>query len=206
MSETSREYWQNTRRYAKNAEEIKVGEPSYYGRQQFDGEWSGNVVSDKVGALLVAAEVPREWSVLEVGCNCGRNLNLLHGIGYKNIRGVEISSEAAEYAWAVYPAIANRITVSDAQSFLAVCPPNSYDVIFTQSVLMHVPPEEDYLFAQMARVARKIILTCEIEMNQISCLARHKFARNYKDVFEALGWKQLLEAEDDRRILRIFKK
>jgi 2-polyprenyl-3-methyl-5-hydroxy-6-metoxy-1,4-benzoquinol methylase len=198
MSETSREYWQNTKRYARNAEEIKVGEPSYYGTQR--------IISDKIGTLLVAAEAPREWSILEVGCNCGKNMNWLHSIGYKNIRGVEISSEAAEYAWSVYPTIADRIVVSDAQSFLAMRYPNSYDVIYTQSVLMHVPPEEDYLFAQMSRVASKIILTCEVEMDQISCLIRHKFARNYKDVFEALGWKQLLDAKDDRRALRVFKK
>ena len=62
------------------------------------------------------------------------------------------------------------------------------------AVLQHIPPENDEVFAHIARLGKYNLLTIEDESYSSS---RH-FPRNYKVVFEKLGlrqirgWKQLV--------------
>ena len=199
MSETSREFWRDPFKYATNETEVQFGTPSYYTNPD-----TTRVISQNIIRILADAGAKKTWNILEIGCNCGRNLDYLAREGYTNIAGVEINPAAVEYAWRVHPDIAKHIRVADAQSILAMCCPEAFDLIFTQSVLMHVPPEDAYLFGQMARVAKKMILTCEVEMGQGGNLMRHKFARDYCEVFERLGWTQIFETEEQRRTVRVF--
>ena len=197
MGETSREFWRNPDTYARNEKEVGFGEPSFYAEAQF------NYISEQIVRMLELVEADKAWKVLEVGCNCGRNMDHMLRAGYEDIEGVEINPKAVEYAREHFPEVASGMTVSDAQSFLATKPPGSYDLIYTQSVLMHVPPEDDYLFEQMARVAGKMLFISEVEV-QAGNLLRHKFNRNYREVFEALGWRQILLKPHDRRVMRVF--
>ena len=199
MSELSREYWRDPGKYGKTEREVVFGRPRYYADQDL------LVISHSLATMLERVAAEKEWSILEVGCNCGRNINHLADKGYKNVTGVEINPESAEYAWDVFPNIASNITVSDAQSFLAMCWPNRFDIVYTQSVLMHVPTEDEYLFGQMSRVASRFLLICEVE-KKYGSLLRHKYARNYQEVFEPLGWKQIDLASDGIRTLRMFRK
>ena len=197
MNETSREFWRNPDTYARNETEVGFGEPSLYAREEY------NHISEQIVRMLEASGADKEWRVLEVGCNCGRNIGHMLRAGYKNIEGVEINPQAVEYARTYCPEAANRMTVADAQSFLAMKPTDYYDLIYTQSILMHIPPEDDYLFGQMTRVASKMLFVSEVEV-QGGNLLRHKYNRNYKDVFEALGWKQVLHEPNGRREMRAF--
>jgi SAM-dependent methyltransferase len=163
------------------------------------------MISEAIEKALRATGAKESWHMLEVGCNCGRNLNYLYESDYKNVYGVEINPAAVEHAWQVFSGIARKIVVSDAQSFLAMRPPNDYDLIYSQSLLLHVPPEDDYLFGQMARVAKRGVLTCEAETNAGS-LRRHKYDRNYKAVFGGLGLRQIYKMEQGRRTIRVFAK
>ena len=199
MSETSREFWRNPARFARTEVEAAVSAPDHY----LEGH-THLISAALLGALKRVAD--KNWTVLEIGCSCGRNIGHLMGDGYKHVAGVELNPEAVESAWEVHPRVAERIKVSDAQSFLAQCRPASWDIIYTQSLLMHIPPEEDYLFKQMARVAGKIILTCEVELAPGGPLARHKWGRNYKNVFVEIGWKQVYSEPNKRRTIRVFKK
>lgn len=199
MIETSREYWRDGQKYARDISEHVFVEPSFY------AEASTILISEAIEKVLRATGAKEHWRMLEVGCNCGRNLNYLYESDYKNVYGVEINPVAVEHAWQVFPSIAKKITVSDAQSFLAMKPPNDYDLVYSQSVLMHVPPEDDYLFSQMARVAKMGLIICEVETNA-GCLRRHKYNRNYKNVFEGLGMTQIHKATDGHRTVRSFAK
>jgi SAM-dependent methyltransferase len=198
MTETSREYWRDPYKYATNDGEQLFGTPSYY-LDPFN-----QTISENIERILSEYGIDRNWRILEIGCNCGRNLDYLSRKGYTRVAGVEINPAAVEHAWRVLPHVAKNMVVSDAQSFLAMSKPKTWDVIFTQSILMHVPPEDSYLFGQMARVADKMILTCEVEMGQRGDLMRHKFARNYGEVFTKLGWKQVHAEPERRRTVRLF--
>jgi len=197
MNETSREYWRNPHTYARNDKEVVFGTPAFYSEQTF------NPISEQIVKLLEMSGADKEWKVLEVGCNCGRNMVHLLRAGYENVDGVEINPEAVEHAREFFPSVAGAMTVSDAQSFLAMKPTDYYDLVFTQSVLMHVPPEDDYLFKQITRVASKMLFISEVEI-QSGNLMRHKFNRNYREVFEALGWRQVLLKPHGRRTMRVF--
>ena len=197
MSETSREYWRNPDTYARNAAEVRFGEPRIYAAARF------NYISEQIVEMLEMVGADKEWKVLEVGCNCGRNMVHMLEAGYENIEGVEINPEAVEHAREYFPGVAGMMTVSDAQSFLAMKPSECYDLILTQSILMHVPPEDDYLFKQIARVSSKMLFISEVEV-QIGNLRRHKYDRNYREVFEALGWRQVLLRLNGRRMMRVF--
>ena len=196
--ETSREYWRNPRSYATPAE-LHISEPKYF-TQDYLG-----ALSDWIIENLCNAGLEKRHRILEVGSNCGRNLQRLFDNGFTNVFGVEISPEAVDDAWMVHPQIADRIMCASAQSYLAMQRSGSFDAIFTQSILMHIPPGEDYLFEQMARVARYLILTNEVE-NAAGILARHKFARNYREVFEdRCGWKQVFKGAHSTCTTRVFR-
>lgn len=199
MSETSREFWRDPDKYSRTDMEENYGTPYFYLSDHSEG------TSRAIERVFAHVGVQKEWSILEVGCNCGRNIAYLQEAGYLNVTGVEINPGAVEYAWGALPDAARAMTVSDAQSFLAMKAPCSYDIIFTQSVLMHVPPEDEYLFGQMARVASKGVLTCEVEV-QVGELMRHKFNRNYCTIFEGLGLTQIGAQSERRRAIRMFRK
>ncbi|MGA7648843.1 MAG: methyltransferase domain-containing protein, partial [Terriglobales bacterium] len=44
------------------------------------------------------AEIPRSASILEVGCNLGNQLILLHDMGFENLSGIEIQGEIVKRA------------------------------------------------------------------------------------------------------------
>jgi hypothetical protein len=66
-------------------------------------------------------------SLLEVGCNVGRNLNDLHRAG-----------------------------VGPAETVLPTYAPRSVDLVFTMAVLEHIHPASRTVFAEIARVARRL--------------------------------------------------
>ena len=126
--------------------------------------------------------IPLSYSILEVGCNVGRNLNALWQAGYRLLNGVDINPEAVHMMSAVYPSLGADVTVSPLESF----PFGLYDVIYSMAVLCHIHPDSEGIFRRMAESA-KIILTIEDEHGKGT---RHH-ARNYEQVFSQLGFVQV---------------
>jgi SAM-dependent methyltransferase len=138
---------------------------------------------------LLSAHAPRDASVLEVGCNAGRNLAYLHAAGYTRLAGCDISGPAIALLRATYPELAAvSVLEGPAEELLATLPSDAYDVIVTMAVLEHVHPDSGSVFADMARVARTII-TVEAEAARTWRI----FPRNYRMVFERLGFAQVEE-------------
>ncbi len=83
------------------------------------------------------AEIPRSASILEVGCNLGNQLILLHEMGFENLSGIEIQGEIVKRAqsrapWAgVTEGSALKIPFRDA----------SFDLVFTSGLLIHIAPQ-----------------------------------------------------------------
>ena len=144
-------------------------------------------------------------SILEVGCNVGRNLACLYVHGYDRVEGIELSKDAVELGRKRFPFI--KIQNEEAEKALSEF--KSADVVFTMAVLEHIHPENEGVFYQMARVAEKYIITIEAE----AFVSWRHFPRNYKDIFEPLGYEQV-KVMNCARIkglgkdydLRVFKK
>jgi SAM-dependent methyltransferase len=65
---------------------------------------------------ILSPLITTEHSILEIGCNIGRNLNHLWQAGYKSVRGIEISEHAVKRLRIEYPCLAGaQIDVGPAE-------------------------------------------------------------------------------------------
>ena len=127
--------------------------------------------------------------IMELGCNCGTNLEILRSNRYKNLSGVEINSDAIGLMSRVYPKLyaQSSIIVGSFEDSLFKIPSNSMDVLFSMAVLMHVHPSSNQVFSEMVRIAARYIVVVEQEYGN----CEYVFARNYKRVFTNLGCEQI---------------
>ena len=139
--------------------------------------------------------------ILEVGCSCGRNMLELHKRGY-TVKGIEINPAALDVA---FEPIAEFIEIQSIEDYL-MNTKEKFDVIVSSNVLMHIPPESEWVFAELAS-RTKYLVTLERESFSGHL---YKWARNYQSVFENLGMVQLfgnpcgLESLPPTVILRTF--
>jgi SAM-dependent methyltransferase len=129
-------------------------------------------------------------SILEIGCNAGRNLAWLHQAGYTRLSGIEISPAAVQALTAAHPGLAAAATLHTApvEDVIRTFPDNAFDVVFSMAVLVHIHHDSDWVMAEIARICGACLITIEDEQNETP---RH-FLRNYKALFEALGLVQVL--------------
>ncbi len=145
-------------------------------------------------------------SILEIGCSVGRNIYYLQDAGYANITGIEINPTSARFASTGFESYAStkqiEIINSSIEDYYRASHAQ-FDVIFTQSVLMHLPPSSEWVFQSMAQQASKLIVTHEVE-DTGGDGAEIKWSRNYKDIFGALGFKQIGATNYSPQVLRVL--
>ena len=101
-------------------------------------------------------------SILEVGCNVGRNLHHFWGRGFRNLAGIEVSQAAVRRLRDSYPDLGGiPVMVGPAELLLPGLPAASYDLVFTMAVLEHIHPSQSRLFSEIARASRKYVLAIE---------------------------------------------
>ena len=136
-------------------------------------------------SILEALKVKKDASILEIGCNSGRNLMYLWKAGYRNLAGIEINPDAVDLMRQKLPYLDANVMVGPAEELLwGIKRP---DVIFTVAVLVHIHPDGDFIFELMKDKTKKYIVTLE---DEVSNKDRH-IRRNYQDVFERLGMRQV---------------
>jgi SAM-dependent methyltransferase len=119
--------------------------------------WRSQTVIDVLSPLIA-----KEDSILEMGCNFGRNLNHLWQAGFTRLRGMEISEHSVMRLRLSYPSLADVIIdVGPAEASIQRLGDRSVDVVFTMATLEHVHPDSRYLFREIARVTRKYVLAIE---------------------------------------------
>lgn len=128
-------------------------------------------------------------SVLEIGCNVGRNLAHLHDAGYRRLIGIELNGEALAVLRATYPSLGSTATLVNApvEEAISEMLDQSVDIAFTMAVLEHLHPDSEWVFDEMVRVTGSTIVTVEDEHG----VSRHHTPRDYRTVFEARGLRQV---------------
>jgi SAM-dependent methyltransferase len=158
---------------------------------------------------LVQEIAPPDARILEVGCNVGRNLNALRQAGYGDLTGIEINSAALDILRERQPELAAVATLRNesVEDAARTFRDGEFDVIYTVAVLEHIHTSSEWVFAEMARAARRGVITMEDER---TTTWKH-FPRNYRDAFEAVGLKQVKEvplgpeqALDEGFVARVF--
>lgn len=147
-------------------------------------------------------------SIFEIGCNVGWNLNFLYKNEYNNLYGLEINNKAIQLMKLNYPKMYENSSIiySSIENKIKSYKDNEFDCVFTIAVLQHIHPESSWIFKEISRITKKYLMIVENELDS----NWRVFNRNYKVIFEELGFKQIEEyecGEDlERYKMRIFKK
>jgi len=161
-------YWQNP--------SDKENSPEAYSRHTERSDYLLSLMSKYVG---------KQDSILEIGCNVGRNLNTLFNSGFKNLTGVEISKEAVEESRRQYPHLEVPLVNSSVEDWVEEG--EEFDCIFSMAVMIHLPYESDWVLEEISKKARKVLITIEDEEN----VTWKHFPRKYGEIFIKYGWKEV---------------
>ena len=142
----------------------------------------GEAKSQFAVSLIVGLAPSRSSSILELGCNVGRNLEYLRIAGYKNLSGIEISPRALPVREKHFPDLDIDYYEGRIEDWIVDF--GEYDVVFSLAVLQHIHPNSEWIFPEIARVAKKGIVTIEDESGDTKAL----WPRNYGEIFTGLGW------------------
>jgi SAM-dependent methyltransferase len=152
-------------------------------------------VTNFVCEMMLRYVAPHE-SILELGSGTGRNLAGLHLVGYSDLYGIEISPATIEVGrkhWDVM----NKIPIWCGAIEDAITTLQAMDCIFTVGTLMHLPPSSEWVFEQIAKKARKYIMTIELETSGMDTLPIAPggqvfgWLRNYSQIFSGFGWDEI---------------
>ena len=168
-----RSYWQREggRRYLED-EAYLLGSGSV-------SELQGRFLADEIRSLGAT-------SVLEVGCGYGRLLReIRRNIKDGRVWGIDFSEPqlvaGRDY---VAPSVIPLI-LADATQGLPLRD-GSFDLVYTQGSLMHVPPPLDATFCrELARVSRRYIVHTEEFKNTV-----HTFALDVERHYDSLGYRR----------------
>jgi len=175
------------------------GQPSVYSRHPKRGEFVARTIAD------VCPD--RNARILDIGCNVGRNSEYIRRLGYVHLHGIEINRHAVEAMSTTYPALASVMKVHNCavEDIVKELATDSYDCAFTVTVLMHLHPDSEWVFAEIARITRRLV-TLENEMAN----SKARWARDYGAIFTALGAVELgqsdtnLQGQPGPYVLRLF--
>ncbi|MBU2534524.1 MAG: class I SAM-dependent methyltransferase [Alphaproteobacteria bacterium] len=128
-------------------------------------------------------------TILELGCNVGRNLNYLRYVGFKHLTSIEINLKAIEVLKQVYLELADIVTIHSGaiEDNIKSFKDNQFDMTLAVAVLMHLVPESEWVFDEMVRITKQYIFCLDEEL--LSSITRKP--RNYQEVFESRGMKQI---------------
>jgi pseudaminic acid biosynthesis-associated methylase len=122
----------------------------------------------------------KDVSILEVGCNCGINLQALHNLGFTNLSGIDIGQVAIDEAKKRLP------NASFTVGSLLNMPygDSSFDIVFSSGVLIHQNPKDALpkAMAEMQRCSNQHIIGLEDYSSKVT-------ARNYVVPGLSLYWK-----------------
>jgi len=157
---------------------VKFCQPDFYLRH----DWGQRIIDS------VLKYIEKDWTILEIGCNTGKTLAHLRKQGYEYLTGIDINRKALEIGMDKFKELEDITLLCDPiENIIKMLP--DYDFIYAGGVYMHLPYDLDWIFPEIASRANKFIMTAENEKDTDF----YRFARNYKDIFDKLGWKQIEE-------------
>lgn len=161
--------------------------------------------------------VGSDAAVLELGCSSGRHLAHLHEHGYEDLHGIEINDEAFDVMTESYPdlAAAGTFHVDAIENLVREFDDDRFDAVFSVETLQHLHPDNEWVFAELARITSGLLVTVENEggddrseggtavnyVNEEFPL----YYRNWNRVFTGLGLIEIDAVSLDRDTFRAFR-
>jgi len=104
------------------------------------------------------SRIPKKIKILELGCNIGNQLGCLYKLGFKNLSGIDIQYHCLLKIKKKFSFINGIQGSIDNLPFEK----NSFDLVFTNNVLIHIPPKKlKNVLNEMHRVSSSWILGSE---------------------------------------------
>jgi SAM-dependent methyltransferase len=127
-------------------------------------------------------------SILEVGCNSGRNLRVIKDMLHIQCSGIDVNQNAVAYAKEKSPDIDFRHADATTWSEQG----KSVDLILTMSVIDHISDDAISLLAKnLVATAKKYIVCVELWDGGEARRGPYKYSRDLRLLFEPLGVKTL---------------
>ena len=138
---------------------------------------------------LVQKHAGGDAKLLEIGCNIGRNLEHFYRAGFRDLSAIEINENAVKALREHFPEMgkAAQIFIGPVEEGIKTFADNQFDVVYTMAVLEHIHADSEWIFADMARVAKRFVVTIEDERE----FSDRHFPRKYDKVFTAHGLTQV---------------
>lgn len=129
--------------------------------------------------------------ILEIGCNVGRNLAHVFDAGCRELTGIDINADAIALLRSTFPELGSTATliVAPVEDVIKDLPDGGFDLVYTMAVLEHIHPDSEWIFGEMVRITRSILVTVEDEHG----VSAHHTPRDYEAIFSALGARQVAE-------------
>jgi len=98
--------------------------------------------------------IDRDIKILEVGTNRGLQIEKLKPMGFKNFYGIEITKRAIN----ICKNRIGNINLVEASALEIPFKDNSFDLVFTSGVLIHIPPDcIDLVIKEIYRISKRFI-------------------------------------------------
>lgn len=140
------------------------------------------VVRDKVLEYLISL---KGNSYYEFGCNCGFNLNhLKERLPLISAVGMDINQFSIDYGKDKFKSVS---LMQGDENWLAMIPPNFYDIVFTSSVLCHIPKVDDVI-DNLKRITKKHLVCMESNVDEAPNFWKHNYEQyGFKPEFEVIN-------------------
>lgn len=129
--------------------------------------------------------IEKDGKILDVGCNNGAMLNMLYHHGYRNLWGVDVGEKAIKLFEMAHPVTykESKVFNCDAVQFLKRVPANSFDLVYTHSVLVNI--RDNDIISLICRASRRYVLIHESEGSIASA------PRDFERLFRRFGFEQI---------------
>ncbi|MFB6361820.1 MAG: class I SAM-dependent methyltransferase [Halobacteriales archaeon] len=184
--------------------------PDYY------AHYGSNETSHRLREALDRT-VGADASVLELGCSAGRHLAHLYDHGYRDLWGIDINAEAGTVMRQAYPALAEagNFTFEAIEDVIDTFEPRQFDAVFSVETLQHIHHDHAWVFAEVARITDRLLITVEIEDTDdpgpepaVKYIDDDfpLYRRDWGSVFTAFGFDQVDSRSVGRDRMRVFRR
>ncbi len=153
--------------------------------------------------------------ILELGCSSGRHLAALLDAGFSDLTGIDINPNAFRVMAEYYPRLAEKGTFicNSIEDILPDFADNEFDLVYSVETLQHIHPDKAWVFDEIARITRSVIITIENEDSASAQTTGKTFVddniplyhRDWNLIFTERGFAEILSKEIEADTLRVFR-
>lgn len=138
--------------------------------------------------------IPKQARILEVGCNVGTQLRILHGMGYRNLEGCDINPDNIRRGMSMCPPLQMKVNHGTELPY----PDESFDLVFTSGVLIHQDPETQLkpLMDEIVRITKRWVWGYEYYAPTIERIESYEtgcWKGPYIDFYRERGLKSIVD-------------